>query len=148
MTRHSIVFGLDRSICDDYYYYYVNTLQVVTVCHCIQSDTMRSFCFKISVDRQTDLFAQSNGKRPKCSFFIGLTVRHILSHDTHLATMRVLTVLRHWVTKHPEVRTHCFKLLLDFSRRRHFRSRAQFYCFEKNTLCLIAHGGQHLGQIN
>ncbi|XP_048583532.1 ras-specific guanine nucleotide-releasing factor 1 isoform X2 [Nematostella vectensis] len=35
-------------------------------------------------------------------FRFGLTVRHILSHDTHLATMRVLTIVRHWVTKHPE----------------------------------------------
>jgi len=36
-------------------------------------------------------------------FRFGHTIRELLSSNTHLATMRVLTVLRHWVTKHPEV---------------------------------------------
>ena len=41
-------------------------------------------------------------------FCAGHTVRHMLSNDTHLATMRVLTVLRHWVTKHTEVGMNTF----------------------------------------
>lgn len=35
-------------------------------------------------------------------FRFGHTIRELLSSNTHMATMRVLTVLRHWVTKHPE----------------------------------------------
>lgn len=35
--------------------------------------------------------------------YTGHSIRELLSSNTHLATMRVLTVLRHWVTKHPEV---------------------------------------------
>ena len=38
-----------------------------------------------------------------CCCCPGHTIRELLSSNTHLATMRVLTVLRHWVTKHPEV---------------------------------------------
>ena len=34
----------------------------------------------------------------------GHTIRELLSSNTEKATMRVLTILRHWVTKHPEVR--------------------------------------------
>ena len=41
------------------------------------------------------------------SVFPGHTIRELLSSNTHLATMRVLTVLRHWVTKHPEVSAAC-----------------------------------------
>lgn len=39
--------------------------------------------------------------------FPGHTIRELLSSSTEKATMRVLTILRHWVTKHPEVRIVC-----------------------------------------
>ncbi|XP_029211541.1 ras-specific guanine nucleotide-releasing factor 2-like isoform X2 [Acropora millepora] len=35
-------------------------------------------------------------------FRFGQNIRELLSSNNHMATMRVLTVLRHWVTKHPE----------------------------------------------
>lgn len=44
----------------------------------------------------------------------GHTIRELLSSNTHLATMRVLTVLRHWVTKHPEVSVACAVSLFPF----------------------------------
>ena len=53
-----------------------------------------------------------------CYMFVsvgsGHTIRELISSNTHLATMRVLTVLRHWVTKHPEVSDTCAVTLFPF----------------------------------
>ena len=74
-----------------------------------------------------------------CCMFVsvgsGHTIRELLSSNTHLATMRVLTVLRHWVTKHPEVSVTCAVTLFPFGFL-----HSCFYAWRKCflNLCLSA----------